>query len=91
MKVMRVDGTKIEIPNCRNISGFSHTHLGDVVPVTHQWPGVVVRQRGYDPAPRGGYHDAAFFFQGEVFFPLTPEGESYRKAFADQQESESVS
>jgi len=81
MKAMTVDGMPAEIPACKNISGFAHSELGEVVPVTHQWPEVVVRQRGFDPSPRGGYHDAAFFYEGEVFFPLTPEGEIYREAY----------
>lgn len=84
MKVRDLSGGLVEIPASRHISPFSHTLVGDVVPVTHQWPEVTVTHRGWDPVARD-YLDAAYYFGGQVYFPDSEKGKVYRLSFVASQ------
>ena len=86
MKVQNTVGETVEIPHSRFISPFAHTTVGDLVPVTHQWPENVVVHCGWDPSARN-YCVAAYYYGGEVFFPLTEQGDRFRDVFSEAQES----
>ena len=67
MKVKSADGRVVEIPEAEHISPLRHVGPGVKITPCHQWPNVVVVQRGWDGR---AYYDAAYFYSGKTYLPL---------------------